>query len=214
MVSIKKYDLNGKETGEVEISDDLLEIQVSPQMVKDYLVALRHNQRQWSANTKGRSELSYSKKKPHPQKGTGNARQGYIGVSQYRGGAVVFGPKPKFDQNQRVNRKEKRLAIKSLLVDRIKANKVRVLDFAGMDAPRTKTIAAFLREVSLTNEKALFLAACEGDFVALSKSIRNLPKASFRRMTGVNGYDLALNQEIIVLQSALDEFKAALGERK
>ena len=77
-------------------------------MIKDYIVALRANKRQWSANTKGRTEVNHSNKKPWRQKGTGNARQGTFAAPQFKGGGVVFGPKPKFDQHVRINRQERR----------------------------------------------------------------------------------------------------------
>ena len=105
MADIKKYNLSGEQIGSVALDDALLEGIANPQMVKDYLVAYRANQRQWSANTKSRAEVNHSGQKPHPQKGTGRARQGYLGSPQYKGGGRVFGPKPKFDQNVKMNKK-------------------------------------------------------------------------------------------------------------
>src|SRR3989338_2388059 len=83
---LKKFNLEGKETGSVELSEELLQGKANPHMVKDYLVALRANARQWSANTQTRREVNHSHQKPHPQKGTGRARQGFLGATQYRGG--------------------------------------------------------------------------------------------------------------------------------
>ena len=96
MTKLKKYDIEGEKIEEVDLDDKLLDVQVNPKSIKDYIVAIRKNARQWSANSKGRSDINHSNKKPHAQKGTGNARQGTIKASQYRGGAAVFGPKPKF----------------------------------------------------------------------------------------------------------------------
>lgn len=118
MATLKKYDLNGKVLGEVTIAEDLLNEPANSQMIKDYIVALRANKRQWSANTKGRSEVNHSTKKPHPQKGTGRARQGSLAAPQYKGGGRVFGPKPKFDQHVRINKKERRLAIRYLVAEK------------------------------------------------------------------------------------------------
>ena len=92
MATLKKYDLAGKESGEVSISDDLLTLQANPQMIKDYIVALRANRRQWSASTQTRAEVNHSKKKPFAQKGTGNARQGFLGSPQFRGGGARSWP--------------------------------------------------------------------------------------------------------------------------
>ena len=93
MAVVKKYNLGGDVLESVEVDDQLLQVLANSQMIKDYLVAYRRNQRQWSANTKTRPEVSHSGQKPHPQKGTGRARQGYLGSPQYKGGGRVFGPK-------------------------------------------------------------------------------------------------------------------------
>lgn len=107
MAELKKYNLAGEALGQVAINDELLESNANSQMIKDYIVALRENARQWSANTQTRAEVNHSGKKPHPQKGTGKARQGYLGSPQYKGGGRVHTPRPKFDQHVRINRKEK-----------------------------------------------------------------------------------------------------------
>src|SRR5262245_53218509 len=105
-------------------------------MIKDYIVALRANARQWSASTKTRSEMRHTTKKPHPQKGQGRARQGSLVAPQYRGGGRVFAPKPKFDQHVRINRKERKAAIRFLLAEKFKENKVWLIDDTQMDAPK------------------------------------------------------------------------------
>ena len=128
MATLKKYDLAGKEKGEVSIEDGLLEVKANAQMMKDYIVALRANRRQWSASTQTRAEVSHSKKKPFAQKGTGNARQGFLGSPQFRGGGRAHGPRPKFDQKVRINKKERRLAISSQLSDAIRSSHVHILD--------------------------------------------------------------------------------------
>lgn len=106
MAELKKYDLTGKENGRVSIDDELLSISANHQMIKDYLVAKRKNDRQWSASTQTRAEVSHSKRKPFAQKGTGNARQGFLGAPQFRGGGRVHAPRPKFDQHVRINKKK------------------------------------------------------------------------------------------------------------
>ena len=97
-------------------------------MIKDYIVALRANARQWSANTKTRSEVKHTTKKPHPQKGQGRARQGSLVSPQYRGGGRVFGPKPKFDQHVRINQKERKAAIRFFLAEKLKENRVWLIE--------------------------------------------------------------------------------------
>jgi large subunit ribosomal protein L4 len=154
---IKKYNLSGEEVGQVTLEDHLLEISANSQMIKDYLVAYRANQRQWSANTKSRAEVSHSGQKPHPQKGTGRARQGYLGSPQYKGGGRVFGPKPKFDQQVRVNRKEKRAVIKSLLAQKIQEQHFHILSAEGLTSPKTKVVVEFLKKLGLFQKRVLFV---------------------------------------------------------
>jgi large subunit ribosomal protein L4 len=209
MATIKEYDLTGKETGEIAIDDALLAVEINSQMVKDYIVALRANQRQWSANTKTRAEVCHSGQKPHPQKGTGRARQGYLGAPQYKGGGRVGGPRAKVDQHVRINRREKRLAIRSLLADKVLENGVIALKASSLKEPKTKKIAGFLAKVSKSMTKkgrsVLFLGS-EPDHT-LVKSMRNIPGASFILLPNASGYDIAKAGAIVVLGPAKEQFQ-------
>ncbi len=226
MSTLKKYNLKGEEVGEVSVDESLLDVDANRQMIKDYIVALRANIRQWSANTKGRSEVSHSNKKPHRQKGTGGARQGTLAAPQCRGGGVVFGPKPKFDQHVRINRKERRLASRHLLADKIKGSNVIVLDdqaLKQLEKPSTKNVSAFLRKHQIDGKRILFVGEgeyqeVEGNKVsvasekhsAFKKSVRNLPKSAFVIAQNVNGYDLIAAQRIVLSESALAELQNLL----
>ena len=157
MTSLKKYDLSGNAIGQIEIDPTLLECVANSQMIKDYIVALRANKRQWSANTKDKSEVNHGGAKPHPQKGTGKARQGTLAAPQYKGGGRVFGPKPKFDQHVRINKKERRLAIKHLLAEKIREGKLHVLKNEGLETPKTKVVTNFMNVLGLADKRVLFL---------------------------------------------------------
>jgi large subunit ribosomal protein L4 len=221
---LKKYNLAGQEIGQVALDDELIKPSANLQMIKDYLVALRNNARQWSANTKGRAEVNHSGKKPHPQKGTGRARQGYLGAPQYKGGGRVHSPKPKFDQHVRLNRKEKRAAIRHLLMEKIGENRVHVLQYENFDAPKTKRMADFLKSRELDGKRVLFLGEgffetnATGDQVSpVSKyetmcvSLNNIPQVGFMLMPNVSGYDVAVNHHIVIMDSAVDQLKVLLG---
>src|SRR5262249_39768920 len=147
----------------VEVDDQFFEVDANSQMIKDYIVALRANARQWSANTKGRTEINHSNKKPWKQKGTGNARQGTLAAPQFKGGGIVFGPKPKFDQHVRINRKERRLAIRQLLADKIKNEGVFLVEdraFSGaLSEPKTKMVSDFLKGHNILGRRVLFVGA-------------------------------------------------------
>ncbi len=217
MNKFKKYDMTGHVTEEFEIDKSLLEKSVNEQMVKDYLVAIRANRRQWSANTKGRSEINHSNKKPHPQKGTGRARQGTIKAAQYRGGAAVFGPKPKFNQHVRINQKERRSAIRFLLAGKIKEGHLHVLKEAGLKTPKTKTAAVLFKQIGIGGKKILFLGQSfekrADDEIYFYLSMRNLPKMHFMAIENISGYDVMNCQEIVISENALDKLLKILGDR-
>lgn len=214
MASIKKYNLAGQLLEEVDIDGELLSGETCSQLIKDYLVALRANARQWSASTKGRSEVSHSGQKPHPQKGTGRARQGSLASPQYKGGGRVFTPRPKFDQFVRINKKEKRAAIRHLLVEKIRDARLHILDAQGMKGPKTKVVAEFLRKLELEGKRVLFVAPDLGkdavDRNNFQKSLRNIPKMSYRLTQNVNGYDVTVSHDVVIMANAFDELKTIL----
>ncbi len=234
MAVVKKYNLGGDVLEQIELDDSLLQVNANPQMIKDYLVAYRANQRQWSANTKGRSEVRHSGQKPHPQKGTGRARQGCLAAPQYKGGGRVFGPKPKFDQNIRMNKKEKQAVIKHLIVQKVQEQHLHVLSVNDLSVPKTKTIVEFLKKLNLLQKRVLFVGKgfyefevkevngelevqVVGEYVdreILIRSLRNIPKLSFSLLPSLNGYELMLHQDVILIDGAMDEFKSMLEGKK
>lgn len=216
MATLKKYNLEGKEVGEVRVDDTLLEGSAHPQSIKDYIVAIRNNARQWSASTKVRKEINRTGRKPHPQKGQGRSRQGDLAAPQYKGGGIVFGPKPKFDIHVRINKKERRAAIRTLIVEKIKAGAVHVLQKGDLKAPKTKKMAHFFSHLQKVEKRVLVLGegAREGmqsPHMNLIKSLNNLPKKEYAVVPQVNGYELIRCQHLVVLDSALDEFLSILG---
>lgn len=212
MATLKKYDLTGKEVGNLSIDDALLDSFAHSQSIKDYIVAIRNNARQWSANTKRRSDSHHTGRKPHPQKGQGRSRQGDLAAPHYKGGAVVWGPRPKFDIHTRINKKERRAAIRFLIAEKIKGDRVCILAKTQLDAPKTKKMADFLEKLEMDSRRVLMLGSekTDGNDNVL-KSVRNLPKKEYLPLAQVNGYELLRCQKIIVLESALDELTALLS---
>lgn len=221
MSALKKYNLAGKEIGDIELKKSLVDFVANSQMVKDYIVAVRKNARQWSANTKTRAEVKHTTKKPHPQKGQGRARHGNLVGPQFRGGGRVFGPKPKFDQHVRINQKERRAAIRFLIAEKIKANQLWVIADTKMESPKTKMIAEFLKNIN-SHGRTLFLGEStfeevetEGKVQRVSvssdkhahfiKSVRNLPRTEFMLASNISGYDVIVAKNIVVTESALQE---------
>lgn len=221
MTTLKKYNLEGKEVGQVHIAEALANAEANGQMVKDYIIALRENARQWSASIKTRAEVNHTTKKPHPQKGGGRSRQGMLSAPQYKGGGRVHGPKPKFDQHVRINKKERKAAIRFLLSEKIKNKKLHLIDSTEMDAPETKRVASFFKTRDV-NGRILFLG--EGNYAEVTvgdvkkqvsvqcdkhdnfvKSMRNIPKAEFSLAKNINGYDILVAHDIVLTESALKE---------
>lgn len=214
MSALNKYKLTGEKVENVAIREDILGWSVNSQLLKDYIVAIRANARQWCANTKDKSEVNHSGAKPHPQKGTGKARQGSLASPQYKGGGVVFGPKPKFDQHVRINRKEKQAAIRCLLSEIIRSGNLHILQMESMNEPRTKTVKNFLKSLSIDNQKVLFLSESEGiypKYENFALSMRNIPKVRFFNLKNISGYELMNNRHLVVMESALPELLALLG---
>ena len=227
MSSLKKYNREGQHIGDVEIADAIAQAEANGQMIKDYIVALRANARQWSANTKTRSEVCHSTKKPHPQKGTGNARQGMLSAPQFKGGGRVHSPRPKFDQHVRINKKERQAAIRFLLGEKVRNDHIHVVPDFDMSSPKTKTIVTFLQNKSIEG-RVLFLG--EGSYATFEngdykqnvsihsdkhenfiKSTRNVPKVSFSLVKNISGYDVVVARDIVITEAALNELNEWLS---
>ncbi len=221
--SLKKYNLQGEEIGSVEVNDLLAEARANSQLVKDYIVALRANARQWTACTKTRGEMKHSTKKPHPQKGQGRSRQGSLVAPQYRGGGRVFGPKPKPDFHLRVNQKERKAAIRALIAEKIRDGSMVVVDSLSMEAPKTKIVknlldrCGFKRRVLMLGEGAYIELGVEDQKLLLSigsdqhdivkKSARNIPQVEFSLVKDVDGYAVAVAHAMVVTEAALTELE-------
>jgi len=217
MGQAQKYNLQGKDLGTIEIGAPFEGAVAEGQLVKDYIVALRENARQWSANTKGRSEVKHTTAKPYRQKGTGRARQGSLVAPQFRGGGIVFGPKPKFDQHVKINRKAKRAVIRSLINALLTDGRLIVLEDTKMDAPKTKTMVHFIQKVGI-ERRALFVGedlieevdgkqtvASSNAHDHFKKSLANIQKMHFALVSHLNGYDLVLADTLVVTEKALDQ---------
>lgn len=216
--NIDIYTLDAERVGDIALPKGFFSQQAHPQMIKNYAVAVQRNLRQWSASTKGRSEVNHSKQKPHAQKGTGRARQGFLGAPQYKGGGVVFGPKPKFDQHIRINRKERRAAIEYLLGAKQRENHLIALRIDQFLEPKTSRISHFLQHLKWTHRTLFVLPSKERpaapssdqslsqcDWSALSKSARNIQKANTAHLVNLNVVDLLTARYVVIVEPALRE---------
>lgn len=223
---IDTFTLQAERVGSIGLPDSFLAAAAHPQMVKNYAVAIQKNQRQWSASTKGRSEVNHSGQKPHAQKGTGKARQGYLGTPQYKGGGVVFGPKPKFNQHVRINQKERRATIRHLICNKMRAGEVVALQDPELSEPKTASIARFLRALNLEGGILIVLPSwnrqnpiqTQGDgdrgqsLDLFCKSARNIPKVKITNLASLNGVDLLSARRLVFLKTALTDLLQAEEE--
>ena len=197
-MKVKVYNQDGAEVGSVELKPEIFEVEPNEAVVHQYVVNYLARQRQGTADTKGRAEVSGGGKKPWRQKGTGRARAGTTRSPLWRGGGTVFGPEPR-DYGSKFPKQMKRLAIKSVLSSKAKSDKIRVIDQIKFDAPKTKNVAGMLGKLEISGRKCLILD--EGRNDKLTLSCRNLQKVTYGRAALANGYEL-LNADVIVLTKA------------
>lgn len=177
------------------------------QFVKNYVVAHNFNQRQWSASTKTRAEVSHSTRKVRPQKGSGNARLGTFAAPQCVGGGIAGGPKPKFNQERKVNAKEKALALAMILHDKLSAGSCIIIDKIESSSYKTKSAISFLNQYDNIKGKILFVyeghPASKG-ILNFRSAIKNVEKVTARDALSVSAYELLSAGTIFVTKGTLE----------
>ena len=190
MANVSVYNIEGNEVGTLELNDAVFGVEVNEHLVHLAVVAQLANKRQGTQKAKTRSEVSGGGRKPWRQKGTGHARQGSTRAPQWTGGGVVFAPTPR-DYTIRLNKKEKRLALKSALTSRVNENKFIVVDELSFAEIKTKKFAEVLKNLKV--EKALVVGADE----KAALSARNIPAVKTASVNTINVYDiLKYNTEV------------------
>ena len=195
----KVFDMAGKQVGEIELSDAVFGIDPNEAVVHDVVKNHLANCRQGTQSALTRAEVSGGGIKPWRQKGTGHARQGSIRAPQWTHGGIVFAPKPR-DYSYTLNKKVKRLAMKSALSAKAQAEEIVVIDAIKMDSIKTKTFKTFLNAVGV-NGKALVVTA-ENDAIVV-KSAANIPGILVTFANLINVYDILNAQKLVVDKAAL-----------
>ena len=190
--------MEGKEVGTIELNDAVFGVEINEHLVHMAVVNQLANNRQGTQKAKTRSEVSGGGRKPWRQKGTGHARQGSTRAPQWTGGGVVFAPVPR-DYSFKMNKKEKRAALKSALTSRVQANKLIVLDQLTMDAPKTKAMQNVLN--SLNVNKALVVTKENNANVVLSA--RNIPSVKTALVNTINVYDVMKYNTVVLTKDAV-----------
>ena len=198
MANVSVYNMEGKEVGTIELNDAVFGVEVNEHLVHMAVVAQLANKRQGTQKAKTRSEVSGGGRKPWRQKGTGHARQGSTRAPQWTGGGVVFAPTPR-DYTIRLNKKEKRLALKSVLTNCVNENKFIVLDELKFDEIKTKKMQAVLDALNVS--KALVVLN-END-TNVVKSASNIANIQTALTNTINVYDILKYNTVVVTKDAV-----------
>ena len=199
MPKVQVYDMAGKAVSEMELSESVFGIQPNAAVVHAAVVNYLANQRQGTQSTLTRSEVSGGGRKPWRQKGTGHARQGSIRAPQWRKGGIALGPKPR-DYSYSLNRKVKRLAIKSVFSDKVLTNDMIVVDQIKVDEYKTKTVVAMLKALGADKKALIVMPEKDEKFI---KSAANIPGVKTALVNTINVYDIVNCDKFIVAKDAV-----------
>ncbi len=198
MAKVSVYNMEGREVETIDLSDDVFGVDVNEHLVHMAVVQQLANKRQGTQKAKTRSEVSGGGRKPWRQKGTGHARQGSTRSPQWKGGGVVFAPVPR-DYSFKMNKKEKRAALKSALTSRVQENKLIVIDELKFDEIKTKNFKAVMDNLKVT--KAYVVLNDNDEKVVMSA--RNLPNVQTALTNTINVYDVMKGGTVILTKDAV-----------
>ena len=198
MASVKVYDIEGKEVETLELNDSVFGVEINEHLMHLAVVGQQANSRQGTQSAKTRSEVSGGGRKPWRQKGTGHARQGSTRSPQWTGGGVVFAPVPR-DYSFKINKKEKRAALKSVLTSRVLDNKLIVVDELKFDEIKTKKFQAVMDNLKV--KKALVVIADNDEKITMSA--RNIPTVKTALVNSINFYDILKGDTLVLTRDAV-----------
>ncbi len=207
MPKVAVYNMQGAQVGEIELKAEVFGIEVNTAVLHSAVVLQLASQRRGTHSTKLRGEVRGGGRKPWRQKGTGRARAGSIRSPLWRGGAILFGPKPR-SYDFVLPRKVRRLALKSALASKAQGGKLIVLDDLRLEAPKTKQIVELLDVLKIA-DKALIVTG-ESDAV-VEKSARNIPGVAALDVSGLNVYDILNHDTLVVTKDAVAKVEEVLA---
>ena len=198
MANVSVYNIEGKEVGKIDLSDAVFGVEVNEHLVHMAVVSQLANNRQGTQKAKTRSEVSGGGRKPWRQKGTGHARQGSTRAPQWTGGGVVFAPVPR-DYSFKMNKREKRAALKSALTSRVEENKFIVIDEINFEEAKTKNFANILKNLDVSKA----LVVLEDDNKNAELSARNIADIKTAKTNTINVYDILKYNTVIATKAAV-----------
>ena len=202
MAKVSVFNMEGKEVGSMDLNDSIFAVEINEHLVHMAVVQQLANNRQGTQKAKTRSEVSGGGRKPWRQKGTGHARQGSTRSPQWTGGGVVFAPTPR-DYSFKLNKKEKRAALKSALTSVVNENKFIVVDELKFDSIKTKDFAKVLTNLNV--EKALVVLDTNDQNVVMSA--KNIPTVKTALTNTINVYDILKYNTVVVTKAAVDQIQ-------
>ncbi len=202
MPKVDLLNKEGKKVGNIELSDEIFNVEVNEDVMHEVVLNYLANQRHGTQSTKTRSEVSGGGKKPWKQKGTGRARQGSIRATQWIKGGIALGPKPR-SYKYTLNRKVKRLALKSALTSKVLENKLIVLDSLDFEEIKTKNMAQVLENIKVEN--ALVVLADKN--LTVQASTRNIPNVKTALVNTINTYDILKYDSFVVTKDAVEKIE-------
>ncbi len=203
MPKVAVLDMKGTKVGDVDLADSIFAIEPNIAVMHDVVVKHLANRRQGTQSALTRTEVSGGGRKPWRQKGTGHARQGSIRAPQWRHGGVVFAPKPR-DYSYTINKKVRRLAMKSAFSSKLIENDLVVLDSVSLEEYRTKTIVSVLNAVGAKSKSLIVLPSVEDKII---KSARNIPGVKTAQVNTLNVYDMLNARTLIILKDAIGKIE-------
>jgi large subunit ribosomal protein L4 len=209
MPQATKYNMNGKQIGDLDLNEKIFDEEINEPVVHQVITAQLAARRAGTSSTKGRSEVRGGGRKPWRQKGTGRARHGSIRSPLWVGGGITFGPKPR-SYTKKVNKKTKRLAIRSILSDKVDSDSFMVVDELSYDKPQTKQIVKLIKDFGLEGKKVLIVLPDKDKNLYLSA--RNIPEVNTMVLEAMNAYELLDNDYIIMPEAALEKVEEVLAK--
>ena len=207
MLKVKVYNQEGAEVKDLELNEPVFGIEPNKQALFDMVLLQRASLRQGTHKVKNRTEVSGGGKKPWRQKGTGRARQGSIRAPQWRGGGVVFGPTPR-SYKFKLNRKVRRLALKSALSTKIIDNEFMALEAIKFDAPKTKEMVKVLANLDAPTKTLIVVDEIDEN---VARSANNIPGVKLLDARRVNVYDILNSDKLIMTEAAIKSVEEVLG---
>ncbi|MGX6486149.1 MAG: 50S ribosomal protein L4 [Aerococcus sanguinicola] len=207
MANVTVFKQDGSQAGEITLNDNVFAIEPNENAIYDVVIMQQASLRQGTHDVKSRGEVSGGGRKPWRQKGTGRARQGSIRSPQWVGGGRAFGPTPRSYQ-YKLPRKVRRLALKSMLSQKVAEGNLIVVDALNLEQAKTKEFKAVLNNLNVDSK---VLAVIDADNQEAARAARNLAKVTVVDEKNVNVYDLVNNEKVIITQSALSDLEEVLA---